>query len=116
MIRKFIVGVFTASVVTIGISVPALADPSCYTGCGPAPISIVGGAPSLAPNGPPAHAPVPSEAVPTPGGLPITGGDIEQSIGIAAALLVGGFALVRGGRRRNRGRVPQTRPDPEALS
>lgn len=115
MIRKFIVGVFTASVVTIGISVPALADPSCYTGCGPAPISIVGGAPSVAPSGPPAHLSPPTESVPTPGGLPITGADIEQSAGFAAVLLVGGVAMVRISRRRGRRRASHVGPEPKAL-
>jgi hypothetical protein len=115
VIKKFIVGVLTTSVVTIGISVPALADPSCYTGCGPAPISIVGGAPSIAPGGPPANLPAPTESVPNPGGLPITGQDLEQSLGFAALLIVGGVALVRVGRRRARRDADHLGRDSKAL-
>ena len=115
MIQKFIVGMLTASVVTIGISVPALADPSCYTGCGPAPVSIVGGAPSISPGGPPVNLPAPTESVPTPGGLPITGQDVEQTLGFAAVLLVGGVALVQIGRRRARPGPRRLGRDPKAL-
>ncbi|HEY5024507.1 MAG TPA: hypothetical protein VII76_05995 [Acidimicrobiales bacterium] len=125
MIRKFIVGVCTASVVTIGFSVPALADPTCYTGCGPAPISIVGGGPapisivgggpSISPGGPKSPLPAPTESVPTPGGLPVTGQDVEQIAGLAAVLLVGGAAMVRISRRRTRGRARHVRGGPKAL-
>ena len=115
MIKKFIVGVCTASVVTIGFSVPALADPTCYTGCGPAPISIVGGGPSISPGGPKSPLPPPTESVPNPGGLPFTGGDVEQIAGLAAVLLVGGAAMVRISRRRTRGHGRHVRGDSKAL-
>jgi hypothetical protein len=61
------------------------------------------------------HLSPPTESVPTPGGLPITGADVEQSVGFAAVLLVGGVAMVRLGRRRARRRAPHGGPEPEAL-
>jgi hypothetical protein len=44
--------------------------------------------------------PIAKESVPSSGGLPLTGADIEESAGIAAVLLVAGVAMVRVGRRR----------------
>ncbi len=85
------------SALTIGLSIPAFADPGCYTGCQPGPASIVGGGPSISPG-----VPAPRESVPPPGGLPFTGEDIAQSVGIAAVLLVAGVVTVRVSRRRAR--------------
>ncbi len=49
------------------------------------------------------HAPAGSDqSVPASPGLPFTGADIEQIIGIASVLLVGGVVLVRTNRRRAR--------------
>jgi hypothetical protein len=95
--------VVAASVVTIGFSLPAFADP-CYTGCAPSPISIVGGGPSISPGVPGPHTPVPppTESVPPPGGLPFTGQDVEQIVGIAVVLLIGGVVMIRLGRRKGR--------------
>ena len=100
--------------ITIGFSVPALADPSCYTGCGPAPISIVGRGPSISPGGPTTPLPPPTESVPTPGGLPFTGEDVEQIAGVAALLLVGGAAMVRISRR-TRARARHVQGGPKTL-
>ena len=104
MIRRLTIVLFTASVITIGFSDPALADPTCYTGCAPTPISIVGGGPSISPGVPGPHTPVPppTESVPPPGGLPFTGQDVEQIVGIAAVLLIGGVVMIRSGRRKGR--------------
>jgi len=46
--------------------------------------------------------PAPTESVPAPPGLPFTGADIEQIVGIGSVLLVGGVVLVRINRRRAR--------------
>ncbi len=107
VIRKLIVGIFMASVLMVGFSLPAFADPSCYTGCFPGPVSIVGKGPSVAPSGPgvlstPAPLPRAGSSVPSSGGLPFTGADVEQSIGLAAVLVVAGVAVLRVGRRRAR--------------
>jgi hypothetical protein len=97
VIRKLIVGLVMTSALTIGLSIPAFADPGCYTGCQPGPVSIVDGGPSISPG-----VPAPRESVPPPGGLPITGEDIAQSVGIGAVLLVAGVAIVRVSRRKAR--------------
>jgi LPXTG-motif cell wall-anchored protein len=94
-----------AGAVTLGLSLPAGADPTCYTGCGPGPQTVVGSGPSTSPGLPgpqtsPEPVPAPKQSVPSSGGLPLTGGDIEQSAGIAAVLLVAGAAMVRVNRRR----------------
>ncbi len=94
-----------AVAVTLGISHPAVADPTCYTACGPGPQTVVGSGPSTSPGGPtpqlsPEPVPIAKESVPSSGGLPLTGADIEESAGIAAVLLVAGVAMVRVGRRR----------------
>jgi hypothetical protein len=105
MIRRIIVGAIVVSGLSIGLSYPAFADP-CYTGCGPGPVSIVGSG-SVPPGllnsqSPHAPLPAPTESVPAPPGLPFTGADIEQIVGIASVLLVGGVVLVRINRRRAR--------------
>ena len=51
---------------------------------------------------PAASVPVVAPSVPSSGGLPFTGADIEQSLGAAAVLLVAGAAIVRVSRRRAR--------------
>jgi hypothetical protein len=116
VVRKLIAGTALASALTLGFSLPALADPTCYTGCGPSPSTILGGGPSTSPGGPAtilgggpstppiavAPAPVPHESAPPPGGLPFTGTDIEQSVAVASVLLVAGVALVRINRRKAR--------------
>jgi hypothetical protein len=104
-VRKLIVGAVMAGAVTLGISYPAGADPTCYTECGPGPETVLGSGPSTAPGGPisqPAPAPelAPTQSVPSSGGLPLTGGDIEQSAAIATVALVAGVAMVRVGRRK----------------
>jgi hypothetical protein len=95
-----------AGVLIVGVSFPAMADTTCYTGCSPPPGGITGTVPSPTPGvrvtqSPPATVPFTSQAVPS-GGLPFTGADIEQSLVIAVVLVGGGFALVRIGRRRSR--------------
>jgi hypothetical protein len=105
VVRKLIVGTVMAGAVTLGISHPAVADPTCYTECGPGPQTVVGSGPATAPGGPtsqPSPAPVPSpkQSVPFSGGLPLTGADIEQSAAIATVALVAGVAMVRVSRRR----------------
>ena len=91
-----------AGAVTLGMTLPAAADPTCYTECGPGPATILGAAPAVAPSGPnPSPSPIPKQSVPTPGGLPVTGADIEQTAGIAIVLLVAGAGMVRVNRRRN---------------
>jgi LPXTG-motif cell wall-anchored protein len=87
-----------AGAVTLGMTLPAAADPTCYTACGPGPATILGAAPAVAPSGP--TGPIPTQSVPTPGGLPVTGADIEQTAGIAIVLLVAGAGMVRVNRRR----------------
>ena len=82
---------------TLGMTHPAVADPTCYTECGPGPATILGAGPSTAPSGP---GPIPKEAVSVPGGLPVTGADIEQTVGFAIVLLVAGAVMVRINRRR----------------
>ena len=94
-----------AAAVSLGVSHPAVADPACYTDCGPGPQTIVGSGPSTSPGGPtpqfsPAPAPIPKQSVVSSGGLPLTGADVEESAGIALVLLVAGVAMVRVGRRR----------------
>ena len=106
MVRKAIIGIVVAGVVTLGLSLPAGADPGCYTGCSPGPSTLIGAGPSTlagGPSGPPsvAPAPGPSAAAPAPGGLPFTGADIEQLVAIACVLIVAGAAMVRL-RRRSR--------------
>jgi hypothetical protein len=94
-----------AGAVTLGLALPAGADPTCYTGCGPGPETVVGSGPETSPGVPvsqtsPEPVPAPKQSVPSSGGLPLTGGDIEQSAGIATVLLVAGATLVRVHRRR----------------
>ncbi len=105
----------TAGALTLGLSIPAFAD-GCYTGCAPAPVGSVGQGPVGPPVGqgaitvpgvavsqsPPAAVPVAAQSVPSSGGLPLTGTDIEQSVGFAVVLLVAGAAIVRVSRRRAR--------------
>jgi hypothetical protein len=103
--RKLIVGAVMAVAVSLGFSHPAVADPTCYTDCGPGPQTIVGSGPSTSPGGPtpqfsPAPVPIPKQSVVSSGGLPLTGADVEESAAIATVLLVAGAALVRVGRRR----------------
>lgn len=88
-----------AGAVTLGLSLPAGADPTCYTGCGPGPETVLGTGPATSPGVSPEPLPSPKQSVPSPG-LPLTGADIEQSAGIATVLLVAGAALVRVNRRR----------------
>jgi len=105
VVRKAIIGVVVAGVVTLGLSLPAGADPGCYTGCSPSPTNLIGlgpstlvGGPAVAPSAP---VPGPSASAPAPGGLPFTGADIEQTVAVACVLLVAGAAMVRI-RRRSR--------------
>ena len=108
MARKLIAGVILASALTLGVTLPASADPTCYTGCAPGPPGLVGsgpGGPGTAPTGVTAPAPTvplpgPTQSVPSPGGLPFTGADVGESVGIALVLVLAGGALVRVNRRR----------------
>ncbi len=121
MIKKLIAGLFMVSVLMVTVALPAVADPTCYTGCapgtggpspggpspgGPGPGGIIGGVPTPTPGAatsPSTPAPVPlaSQSVPS-GGLPFTGGDVEQSLAIAVVLVGAGFGMVRISRRRGR--------------
>ena len=108
MVRKLIAGVILASALTVGVTLPASADPTCYTGCAPSPVGLVGagpGGPATAPSGVTAPAPIvplpgPTQFVPSPGGLPFTGADVGESVGIAVVLVLAGGALLRVNRRR----------------
>ena len=87
--------------VTFGLSFPAFAA-GCYTGCvpsTPSPPGLLGGGPSVSPS---VSVPLPAPSESVPGGLPFTGADIEQSVGIAVVLLVAGTVLVRMNRRKAR--------------
>jgi hypothetical protein len=116
VIKKLIAGLFLVSVLTVAVTLPAVADPTCYTGCSPipgvpvpgipVPGGFVGSGPTPTPGAqtsPSTPAPVPlaSQSVPS-GGLPFTGADVEQSAAIAVVALGAGFVLVRVGRRRRR--------------
>ncbi len=110
MLRKLVVGVALAGAVTLGFSLPAFADHTCYTACTPLPVGSVGQGPvghgpattpGVAASQSPS-APVPTRSVVSSGGLPFTGADIEQSAGAAAVLLAAGAAMVRVSRRRAR--------------
>jgi hypothetical protein len=95
VVRKLIGGVVLVSAVTLGVTLPAFADSTCYTGCTNAPPGQLGPAPGTAPSGPPVL-----EPTSVPGGLPLTGADIEESVAVASVLLVAGVVLVRINRRR----------------
>jgi|ERR1700688_4071227 len=106
MVSKLIGGVVLVSALTLGVTLPAFADSSCYTGCTPVVPGVPGpatpvlpGVPGPAPGTAPTGTPV-SDSPNVPGGLPLTGADIEESVGIASVLLVAGVALVRINRRR----------------
>jgi hypothetical protein len=111
VIKKLIAALFLVSMLTVAASLPAVADPTCYTGCspipgGPGPGGFVGPGPTPTPGvhtSPSTPAPVPlaGQSVPS-GGLPLTGADIEQGAAIAVVLLGAGIALVRVSRRRGR--------------
>ncbi len=112
------VGLVAAGVLTVGLSLPAFADGRCYTGCSPTPVPTptpvgsVGGGPAgqgvvtvpgvAVSQSPPAAAPVATQSVPSSGGLPLTGADIEELVGLAVVLLVAGAAVARVSRRRAR--------------
>jgi LPXTG-motif cell wall-anchored protein len=108
MARKLIAGVILASALTVGVALPASADPTCYTGCAPQPPGLLGsgpGGPGTAPSGvtvptPTVPVPAPSQFAPPPGGLPVTGADVGESVSIGLVLVVAGGALVRVKRRR----------------
>jgi hypothetical protein len=105
VVRKLIVGMVMAGALMLGTTRPAVADSTCYTGCGPVPETVVGAGPSIAPSGPspqssPAPVPLPIQSAPPAGGLPVTGADIAQSAAAAAVLLVAGVAMIRINRRR----------------
>jgi LPXTG-motif cell wall-anchored protein len=132
MVRKLVVVASLAVGLTAAVAAPAGADQSCYTGCTPglvpgsipgsppgsvpglvpgeipgSPPGSVPGAPTGVPGigavGSPVRVPLPRTAAPSSsGGLPLTGTDVAQSAGLAAALVVGGVVLVRRGRRRAR--------------
>jgi hypothetical protein len=92
-----IVGLVLAGGMTLGLSLPASAQ--CYTGCVPSPPSLLGGGPSVSPS---VSVPLPAPSQSVPGGLPFTGADIEQIVGIAVVLLVAGTVMVRITRRKAR--------------
>jgi len=118
VLKKLVVGVALAGAVTLGFTLPAFADQTCYTACTPLPVGSVGQGPvGSVGQGPVGHgpattpgvaasqspsAPAPTRSVVSSGGLPFTGTDIEQSAGAAAVLLVAGAAMVRFSRRRAR--------------
>jgi len=111
VLRKLVVGLSMAGVVILGFSLPASADGTCYTKCSPAPIGAVGQGsvvqgqvtPGVAASqSPPVTVPVATQSVPSSGGLPFTGADVEQSLGAAGVLLVAGAAITRVSRRRAR--------------
>jgi len=102
-----------AGAMTFSLSLPAFAGTTCYVGCAPgpiAPVGIVGGGQSTSPGlaavsgtqATPSVAPPAKQAVQSSGGLPFTGADIEQIVGIAGVLLVAGMVMVRMSRRRAR--------------
>ncbi len=106
VVRKLIAGVIMAGSVTLGLSLPAGADPTCYTGCTPTPPGVLGAGPATTPGVPasqatPAPLPEPAASVPTSGGLPVTGTDVEQSLVLASVLVVAGGVIVRRSRRRS---------------
>jgi hypothetical protein len=98
VVRKLILGLVVVGGVTLGLSFPAFAA-GCYTGCVPSPPGLVGGGPSVSPS---VSVPLPAPSQSVPGGLPFTGADIEQIVGIAVVLLVAGTVLVRMNRRKAR--------------
>jgi hypothetical protein len=124
MTKRLVFGVAVGCVVVIGVTVPAFADPGCYTGCTPPAFSGSGPvtAPSggNAPSGPlagahtsasgasqinPVSAPAqsPAEApveAPSSGGLPFTGTDVADLVVVAAVLVLCGLTLVSISRRR----------------
>jgi hypothetical protein len=109
--RKLVVGLSMTGAVILGFSLPAAADGTCYTNCSPAPIGAVGQGsvvqgqvtPGVAASQAPAvTVPVATQSVPSSGGLPFTGADVEQGLGAAAVLLVAGAAMIRVSRRRAR--------------
>jgi hypothetical protein len=119
--KRLVLGSVLGCAAVIGLAVPAFADPGCYTGCTPpgsGPVTApsggarpteplagihtsASGATEISPASAPARSPALAPAQsPSSGGLPFTGADVAELVGVAGVLFLCGAALVSISRRR----------------
>jgi len=101
VVPKLIVALLMTAGIVVASALPAVADETCYTACGPGPAAVVGSGVQTSPGVP---VPGSGDSIPSSGGLPFTGSDIGPSVAVAGGLVVVGLAMVRAGRRTRRAR------------